>query len=75
MARKQSGQRFYFSPQLILQLTEDPEGANIFQGGWGVVQMLISIETHLIVIFQGGRWGLDPLSPLWISTCIDKKCL
>ena len=51
-----------------LYFTKDPEGVHYFPGGGvsnfsrgGGVQMLISLETH-VVIFQGGG-GPDPLSP------------
>ena len=69
---------FFFSPPLIIQFTEGIQwfhyrgGSNIFQeggptssGGGGGVQMLISIEIHVTVIFKGGGSGppipsLDP---------------
>ena len=38
------------------------EGANFFSRGWGGVQMLIFIETHITCDFQG-RSG-PPISPL-----------
>ena len=45
--------------QRKLYFSKDPEGSNFFQGGGptffqgggGVVQMLISIGTHIFVIF------------------------
>ena len=47
------------SLQRKLYFSKDPEGSNFFQGGGGptffqgggVVQMLISIGTHIFVIF------------------------
>ena len=59
--------------QGTLLFSKISEGVQLFQGGptvsrggGGGVQMLISIETHKLVIFQGGP---GPLSPLWIRTC------
>ena len=72
-ARKQPGQRFYLSSQLILQFTEgvqwfylqrklyfskDPEGSNIFQGGG---YNFFQREMHITCDFQGG--GQDPYPP------------
>ena len=38
---------------------------NFFHRGWGGVQWIISIETHITCDFPG--WGgADPISPLWI---------
>ena len=79
-ARKQPEQRFFvffFSPQLILQLTEGVQwfyyrdnytfpriqgGSNFFQGGGGGVQVLISIGIHITCDFPGG-WGSGPRIP------------
>ena len=55
--------------KLYLYFTKDPEavyyipgGVQLFQGGGGGVQMLISIESiYVLVVFQGGC--LDPQSP------------
>ena len=56
--------------QRKLYFSNDPDGSNIFQGGGGGVQMLISIETHITCDFTGGGGGAGgPLSPLWICTC------
>ena len=59
MARKRSGQRFY--PQLILQLTEDPEGANIFQGGVGGGPNANFYRNPFNCDFPGGEVGSGPL--------------
>ena len=62
--------------QRKLYFSKDPEGVQHFPEGGGVqlfsrggggVQMLISIETHITCDFPGGP---DPLSPLWIRTCL-----
>ena len=75
---------FFYSPELILQLAEGVQwfyyrenytflriqrGSRIFQGGGGsnFFLMLISKETHIICDFPGDP---DPLSPLWIRTCL-----
>ena len=68
-ARKQSGQCFFFSHQLILQFKEwiqwfyyrGEEGSNFFQG------VGVSKETDITCDFVGGG-GPDPLTPLWIRT-------
>ena len=59
-----------------LYSSKDPEGnqhftrgIQLFPGGGGGVQMLISIETHITCDFPGG--GSGPLIPLWIRT----RCL
>ena len=49
----------------IFQLGEGGGGGSNIAGG---VQMLISIETHIIVDSPGGGGGSDPLSPFWIRT-------
>ena len=57
--------------KLYLYFTKDPEGSIIFQGGvklfpggGGVVQMLISLETHVRTCYLPGGGGCpDPLSP------------
>ena len=63
--------------KLYLYFTKDPEGvhffpgggvSNFFQGGGGV-KMLISLETHVLVIFQGGGVSGPPI-PLWIRTWV-----
>ena len=59
----------FIAEKIYLYFTKDPEGAIIFQGGvqlfpggGGGVQMLISIETHIrTCYFPGGC--TDPLSP------------
>ena len=64
--------------QRKLYFSNDPEGvqhftgmgSNFFQGGGGggggEVQMLISIESHKLLIFHGE--GSGPPIPLWIRT-------
>ena len=43
-------------------------GSNVFQGGGGV-QMLISLETHVLTCyFPGGGVVSGPPIPLWIRT-------
>ena len=62
--------------KLYIYFTKDPEGVHYFpwgggggqtfsRGGGGVVQMLISLETHVrTCYFPGGGGGCpDPLSP------------
>ena len=55
--------------KLYLYFTKDPEGVhNFFRGGGGRgggVIMLISLETHVLVIFLGGcvRTPYPPLDP------------
>ena len=71
-ARKQSGQCFFFSHQLILQFTEWIQSFYRFitmgrrgptsSRGWGCPKKPI-----LFVVFQRGG-GPDPLIPLWIRT-------
>ena len=63
--------------KLYLYFTKDPEAVHYFRGGggcptffqgWGGVQMLISIETHICTCyFPGGVSG--PPIPLWIHMC------
>ena len=78
-ARKQPGQRFYFSSQLILQFTDgdlmillqrklyfskDPErGSNIFRGGGGPT--FSRGKMHITCDFPG---GVQTPFPLWIRT-------
>ena len=59
--------------KLYLYFTKDPEGSINFQGGCqifprggGVVQMLISLETHIRTCYFPGVSG--PPVPLWIRT-------
>ena len=63
--------------KLYLYFTKDPEAVHYFSGeggcgpnffqGWGGVQMLIFIETHICTCyFPGGVSG--PPIPLWIHT-------
>ena len=62
--------------KLYLYFTKDPEAVHyfpgavcvqLFPGGGGRVQMLISIETHIrTCYFPGGVSG--PPIPLWIRT-------
>ena len=62
--------------KLYLYFTKDPEGSinfqggggvsNFSQGGGGVVQMLISLETHIRTCYFPGVSG--PPVPLWIRT-------
>ena len=75
-----------FCPQLSLQrgsngfitektiLFKGSRGGPTFSRGVqlspGGIQMLISIETYITCDFPGGGGGPDPLSPLWIHTCI-----
>ena len=67
--------------KLYLHCTKDPEAVHYILGGGGVqvfpvggvggvVQMLISIETHIgTCYFPGGGGGLSgPPIPLWIRT-------
>ena len=77
---------FFFSPQLILQKSNRqfqrnlsffkvPEGVQHFPGGGGPTfcgggggsNCLFPLETHITCDFPGGP---DPLSPLWIRTCL-----
>ena len=48
--------------KLYSYFTKDPEGVHYFPGGGG--PMLISLETHILVIFKGGvRTPYRPLDP------------
>ena len=57
--------------KLYLYFTKDPEGSIIFQGGvklfpgGGGVQMLISLETHVLTCYfpWGVRTPYPPLDP------------
>ena len=58
--------------KLYLYFTKDPESTHYFPGGGGgglsnffqVVQMLISIETHIRTCYFPGAGGcLDPVTP------------
>ena len=53
-------------PMVLLQrklyFSKDPEGSQHFPGGWGGVQMLISIETHITCDFPGESG--HPIPPL-----------
>ena len=65
------GSNGFIAEKTILILYKGSRGGPLFSGGWGGcptffsrgggVQMLISIETHVLVIFQGEC--SDPLSP------------
>ena len=61
--------------KLYLYFTKDPEGVHYFpgrgcpffsSGGGGGVQMLISIETHILTCYFPG--GVRTPIPLWIHT-------
>ena len=45
--------------------SKDPEGVQLFLGGGGGVQMLISIETHITCDLQGGGGGGRGSGPLF----------
>ena len=76
----------FYSPELILQLTEGSNGfitekTILFNGsrvgpefsrgrGSNFFLMLISKETHITCDFPGDP---DPLSPLWIRTCLRMR--
>ena len=68
-------QWFYYRENYTFQGSRG--GPTFSRGGGGGptfsrgVQMLISIETHITCDFPGGG-GPDPLSPLWIRTCITE---
>ena len=59
----------------IYHFSRFQRGSNIFQGGptfssgGGGSNCLFPIETHITCDFPG-RGGPDPLSPLWIRTCL-----
>ena len=55
--------------QRKLYFSKDPEVVQNFPGGGGLTffLMLISKETHRTFDFPGDP---DPLSPLWIRTCL-----
>ena len=55
------GSNGFIAEKTILIPTKDPEAVHYFPGRGGGVQMLISIETHILVIFQGEC--KDRLSP------------
>ena len=60
--------------KLYLYFTKDPEGVHYFQGGGvsnffqGVVQMLISLETHIRTCYFPGEGVSGPPIPLRIRT-------
>ena len=66
--------------KLYLYLTKDPEAVHYIPGGGGgggggqfffpggVVQMLISIETHIRTCYFPGGGVSGPTIPLWIRT-------
>ena len=65
---------FFFrgGPMVLLQrklyFSKDPEGVQFSRGrGSNFFLMLISKETHITCDFPGDP---DPLSPLWIRTCL-----
>ena len=81
-ARKQPGQRFYFSSQLILQFTEGSNGfiaekTLLFQGsrgdptfysGGGGGPTFSRGEMHINCDFPGGSRPPTPPPSLWIRT-------
>ena len=73
----QRGSNGFIAEKLYLYFTKDPKGgplfsrgggvSNFFQGG-GVVQMVISLETHERTCYFPGGGVSGPPIPLWIRT-------
>ena len=65
----QRGSNGFIAEKTILILYQGSRGGQLFSRGWGGVQKLISLKTHVrtCYFYRGGGVSRPPI-PLWIRT-------